>query len=84
MESKIRYKIIDNIVCNFQRCISHVVRNVQMCDNQTLCHLFSSNCESFHDCKIFSYVYNNIIMCPNYSPYLCAVVTTGSFRKDCH
>ena len=48
-------KPIDELVCDFQRRSNHIVHNFKMCDSQTLCHIFSSHCESFYGCELFNY-----------------------------
>ena len=48
-------KPIDELVCDFQRRSNHIVHNFKMCDSQTLCHIFSSHCESFYGCELCNY-----------------------------
>ena len=42
-------------VCDFQRRSNHIVHNFKMCDSKTLCHIFSSQIESFYGCELFNY-----------------------------
>ena len=52
----------NEIVCDFERRSNHVVHNFKICDNQTLCRIFSSHCKGFYGCEMLncnmSYMFN--------------------------
>ena len=46
---------IDELVCDFKIRINHIIHTFSMCDSFTLKHIFSTYCERFYGCELFTF-----------------------------